>query len=440
MQTNLRNQSIHASLWALALPVMMSNVSVPLLGLVDTAILGHLSDSRYLAAVAMGSSLLVMVLWSFSFLRMGTTALIARHYNQAIEISGILQSALLLAVMVGGFLIATAPWLIHFMLELIGATADITSLAEEYLTIRFYFAPVTLLNYVIIGYFIGKGLTRINLVLLVSTNLLNGLLNYIFVYKLNWFSAGVAWGSNFAELFQLILGLFFIKGTIYGSIIQTKAWPNMRQRFKQFIHINIQLFIRTFLLLFAFAFFMAQGAQHSAALLSANAILINLLMFMSNALDGFAVASESMVGQSIANKKFNRLKPIIKASGLWALITAILFTVILALSSSSIFTLLTSQQNVLELLQLLSLWLIFLPLAGFSSYWLDGIYVGLASVTEMKNSLVFAVLCVFLPFTYLFAFWEYHGLWLAMYGLLIARAIWLLWQLPSQLLKYADKC
>ena len=185
---------------------------------------------------------------------------------------------------------------------------------------------------------------------------------------------------------------------------------------------------------------MAQGAQHSAALLSANAILINLLMFMSNALDGFAVASESMVGQSIANKKFNRLKPIIKASGLWALITAILFTVILALSSSSIFTLLTSQQNVLELLQLLSLWLIFLPLAGFSSYWLDGIYVGLASVTEMKNSLVFAVLCVFLPFTYLFAFWEYHGLWLAMYGLLIARAIWLLWQLPSQLLKYADKC
>lgn len=419
---------------------MMSNVSVPLLGLVDTAILGHLSDSRYLAAVAMGSSLLVMVLWSFSFLRMGTTALIARHYNQAIEVSGILQSALLLAVMVGGFLIATAPWLIHFMLELIGATADITSLAEEYLTIRFYFAPVTLLNYVIIGYFIGKGLTRINLVLLVSTNLLNGLLNYLFVYKLNWFSAGVAWGSNFAELFQLILGLFFIKGTIYGSIIQTKAWPNMRQRFKQFIHINIQLFIRTFLLLFAFAFFMAQGAQHSAALLSANAILINLLMFMSNALDGFAVASESMVGQSIANKKFNRLKPIIKASGLWALITAILFTVILALSSSSIFTLLTSQQNVLELLQLLSLWLIFLPLAGFSSYWLDGIYVGLASVTEMKNSLVFAVLCVFLPFTYLFAFWEYHGLWLAMYGLLIARAIWLLWQLPSQLLKYADKC
>ena len=226
---------------------MMSNVSVPLLGLVDTAILGHLSDSRYLAAVAMGSSLLVMVLWSFSFLRMGTTALIARHYNQAIEVSGILQSALLLAVMVGGFLIATAPWLIHFMLELIGATADITSLAEEYLTIRFYFAPVTLLNYVIIGYFIGKGLTRINLVLLVSTNLLNGLLNYLFVYKLNWFSAGVAWGSNFAELFQLILGLFFIKGTIYGSIIQTKAWPNMRQRFKQFIHINIQLFIRTFL-------------------------------------------------------------------------------------------------------------------------------------------------------------------------------------------------
>lgn len=438
MQSSVKTQSIHATLWALALPVMLSNISVPLLGLVDTAILGHLPDSRYLAAVAMGSSLLVMVMWSFSFLRMGTTALIASHYNQAVEVSGILQSALLFATVIGCLLIMIGPWLIELMVGLIGATPEISSLAIEYLNIRFYFAPVTLLNYVVIGYFIGKGLTRINLVLLVSTNLLNALLNYIFVYKLNGFSAGVAWGSNLAELFQIALGLFFIKNTIKQSIFQSKAWPNMRQRFKQFINLNFQLFIRTFLLLFAFAFFMAQGAQHSPVLLSANAILINLLMFMSNALDGFAAASESMVGQSIADKQYKRLKPIIKASGLWSLIAAIIFTLILAVTYDSIFALLTSQQDVITLLNTLSLWLIFLPLAGFASYWLDGIYIGMASASEMKNSVIFSLILIFLPLVYLFSFWEYHGLWLAMYGFLTARAIWLLYQLPSQMIKYAN--
>jgi len=373
-------------------------------------------------------------MWSFSFLRMGSTALIARYYNQPIEVSGILQSALLLAVIIGGVLMLLAPWLIEFMVHLVGAAPDITPLASEYLNIRFYFAPVTLLNYVVLGYFIGKGLTHINLVLLVSTNLLNGLLNYVFVYKLNWFSAGVAWGTNFAELFQLCLGLFFIK----EAIIQKQAWPSMRQRFKQFMNLNTQLFIRTFLLLFAFAFFMAQGAQHSAALLSANAILINLLMFMSNALDGFAVASESMVGQSLADKKTKRLKPIILASGLWSLITAIIFTIILAVAHDSIFSLLTSQADVLALLNVLAIWLIFLPMAGFASYWLDGIYIGLANAKQMKNSLVFAVILIFLPLSYVFSFWEFHGLWLAMYGFLISRAIWLMCKLPEIVHNFAN--
>jgi len=427
-------QSIHHSLWKLALPVILSNISVPLLGLVDTAILGHLPESHYLAAVAMGSSLLVMVMWSFSFLRMGTTALVAQNYKQSVEVSGILQSALLLAIVIGGSLMLTSSFLIDFMVSVVGAAENITPFAKEYLTIRFYFAPVTLLNYVLLGYFIGKGLTYINLILLVSTNLLNGLLNYIFVYKFNWFSAGVAWGSNFAELFQLCLSLFFIKETL----IQSQAWPLMCQRFQQFMAFNYQLFIRTFLLLFSFAFFMAQGAQHSAALLSANAILINLLMFMSNALDGFAVASESLVGQSIADKNTKRLKPIILASGFWSLVTAIILTIILAISHLSIFTLLTSQDEVLGLLELLSYWLIFLPIAGFASYWLDGIYIGLANAKEMKNSLIIATLFVFLPLVYLFDTWEYHGLWLAMYAFLLTRAIWLVCRLPHNLIKIAN--
>lgn len=427
MQSPEKIQSIHKDLWRLALPVILSNVSVPLLGLVDTAILGHLPNPQFLAAVAMGSSLLVMVMWSFAFLRMGTTALVAQNYKHPIEVSSALQSALLLAFFIGMGIMIIAPWLIDFMVTLVGANEDISQLAAEYLTIRLYFSPVTLINYVLLGYFIGKGLTRINLVLLVSTNLLNGLLNYMFVYKMHWFSTGVAWGSNFAELFQLCLGVFFIK----EKIIQPKAWKAMRLKFKLFMNLNIDLFIRTFLLLFAFAFFMAQGAQHSALLLSANAILINLLMFISNGLDGFAVASESLIGQSIADKNHKRFRPIIVASGLWSLISAMVFTLLLWAFHLPIFELLTNQKDVITLLETLQYWLIFLPIAGFASYWLDGIYIGLANGKEMRNSLLFSVILIFLPLSYLLSNWEFHGLWFAMYGFLLARAVWLIYKLPK---------
>lgn len=425
---------IHKDIWKLALPVMFSNVSVPLLGLIDTAILGHLPDSQYLAAVAMGSSLLVLVFWSFAFLRMGTTALIARNYQSNPDISTIMQSAWVLALCTGLVLIAIHPWLIQFMLSLVSGPEHIEQLAGTYLSIRFYFSPVTLLNYAMLGYFIGKGQTHITLILLVSTSILNAILNYIFVYEFNWNSEGVAWGTNIAELFQLTLAFAFVK----ESLIQKQHWPKLKQEFPKFLHLNSQLFIRTTLLLFAFAFFMAQGAKHSEVLLSANAILINLLLFVSNALDGFALASESLIGKAISDKNKKRLRPIIIASGQWSFISACLFSFALFLFYENIYQLLTSQGPVLEILHLLNWWLIFLPIIGFACFWLDGIYVGLAAVSEMKNSIIFALFFIFLPGVYVFSFWDMHGLWLAMYAFLLSRAIWQLFKLPASVQKFAN--
>jgi MATE family multidrug resistance protein len=406
---------------------MLSNVSVPLLGLVDTAILGHLPDNQYLAAVAMGSSLLVLVLWSFAFLRMGTTALIARNYRDTESITMTMHSAMALAIVIGITLMMISPLLIQLMLSLVSGPEPIEVLAHEYLSIRFYFSPITLMNYALLGYFIGKGLTHISLILLVSANTMNGLLNYLFVYQLDMFSSGVAWGTNFSELFQCLLGLYLINDPIFKKV----QWQNIQKQFRSFLSLNIQLFIRTALLLFAFAFFMAQGAKHSAVLLSANAIMINLLMFISNGLDGFALASESLIGKAIADKKTSRIKTVITASGQWSFISACLFSLILFLFTEEIFSLLTSQVPVLALLQELKFWLIFLPIVGFACYWLDGIYIGLAEVHEMKNSLIFALFFIFLPLVYLLQFMPVHGLWLAMYGFLFSRAFWLFSRLPT---------
>jgi len=405
---------------------MLSNVSVPLLGLVDTAILGHLDDSRYLAAVAMGTSLFTFVFWSFAFLRMGTTAMVSKHYQDACQLNGVLQSAVILAVSIGLVLIILAQPLIHLMLGLVNAVSDITPLSESYLSIRFCFAPISLLNYVALGYLIGLGRTRDTLVILVTTNITNGVLNYIFVYVFHLNSDGVAYASNIAETLQLLLAFFFIKPQLFNSA----SFDFAKSFFKGFLHLNVQLFIRTFFLLFTFAFFMSKGAQHSTALLSANAILMNLLMFISNALDGFAIASESLVGKALADKKIKRIKAIIIISGFWSLVFALFFTLILWVANNPIVHLLTSQQDVLNILDELRYWLICLPLAGFACYWLDGIFVGLAAGKAMRDSVLFSLFVLFLPLQYLLSDWPLHGLWLALFVFLIGRALWQLMVLP----------
>ena len=406
---------------------MLSNVSVPLLGLVDTAILGHLGDSRYLAAVAMGTSLFTFVFWSFAFLRMGTTAMVAKHYQQPLQLNGVLQSAVILAVAIGMGLILLAQPLISLMLNLVDAVADITPLSERYLSIRFYFAPVTLLNYVALGYLIGLGRTQATLVILVCTNILNGVLNYIFVYSFQLNSEGVAYASNIAESTQLLLALYFIKPHLFN----THSFAFAKSFFSGFLKLNIQLFIRTFFLLFAFAFFMSKGAQHSTALLSANAILINLLMFISNALDGFAIASESLVGKALADKNIKRIKRVISASGIWSFMFALGFSFALWIANGPIVNLLTSQEDVLGILDQLHYWLIFLPLAGFACYWLDGIFIGLAAGKAMRDSVLFALFVLFLPLQHFLDQWPIHGLWLALFAFLIGRAIWQLAVLPK---------
>ena len=406
---------------------MLSNVSVPLLGLVDTAILGHLDDSRYLAAVAMGTSLFTFVFWSFAFLRMGTTAMVAKHYQQPLQLNGVLQSAVILAVAIGMGLILLAQPLISLMLNLVDAVADITPLSERYLSIRFYFAPVTLLNYVALGYLIGLGRTQATLVILVCTNILNGVLNYIFVYSFQLNSEGVAYASNIAESTQLLLALYFIKPQLFN----THSFAFAKSFFSGFLKLNIQLFIRTFFLLFAFAFFMSKGAQHSTALLSANAILINLLMFISNALDGFAIASESLVGKALADKNIMRIKRVINASGIWSFMFALGFSFALWIANGPIVNLLTSQEDVLSILDQLHYWLIFLPLAGFACYWLDGIFIGLAAGKAMRDSVLFALFVLFLPLQHFLDQWPIHGLWLALFAFLIGRAIWQLAVLPK---------
>ena len=424
----------------LAWPIMLSNITIPLLSLVDTAVLGHLSEVSYLGGVALGGQVVTLLLWSFGFLRMGTTSLSAHatganlagrpqdrlHYDGSVE--RVLQNALLMAFFISLPLMLFAFLTLENIIGLIGGSETVQVLAVEYASIRLGATPAVLIQYVLIGWFIGRGETKVPLVLLIASNSLNALLDVILVFGYGLTSDGVAWATLCADYFAASLGLYWAYRTVTHEKKdrqQSFSWPSW-QELKPLISINHQLFVRTLCLLSVFIFFTAQGAQQGDLVLAVNAIMLTLLLLISNALDGFAHAAESLVGQSLGAKNFRQLRQSIWLTGTNALMIALIMVAGFAWQGESLLRLLTDQQDVLAMAKEYSPWLIWLPLIGFSSYWLDGIFIGMQASAQMRNAMLLAASMVFLPVWFLTQEWANHGLWFAFYAFLLARSFFML--------------
>lgn len=416
----------------LAWPIMLSNITVPLLGLVDTAVLGHLDDVVYLGAVALGSQVITLLLWSFGFLRMGTTSLSAHAtgvaQTQTDRTERILQNGLLMALMISVPLMILAFASIEHIIALIGGSAAVQELAAEYANIRLMGTPAVLIQYVVIGWFIGRGETKVPLILLIVSNSVNALLDVILVYGCGLNSDGVAWATLCADYCAASLGLYWAVRTINKIKAADRKpfhWPSW-QELKPLISINHQLFVRTLCLLSVFVFFTSQGAKQGDLILAVNAIMLTLLLLISNALDGFAHAAETLVGQSLGAKNFSQLRQSIWLTGMNALGIAMLMVLGFTWQGSNLLGLLTDQADVLAMAIEYSPWLIFLPLIGCSSYWLDGIFIGMQASAQMRNSMLLAALAIFLPVWFLTQGLGNHGLWLAFYAFLLARSLFML--------------
>lgn len=416
-------------IWALAWPIMLSNITVPLLGLVDTAILGHLDDAVHLGAVAVGSQLFILLFWSFSFLRMGTTALTARASGakqlQPTNDQRLRQLQLGLWLLLPLIpLVMALGWLLWpLALPLMTDNPAIQHGAQQYLSIRLWATPAVLGQYVLLGWFIGLGKTRIPLILLTVSNVINAALNYLFVFHFDMTADGVALGTVIAEYSALILGLSFAAQQGLRSLGMRPDWLQL----KPMLSINHHLFVRTLVLLSSFAFFTAQGAQQGELILAANAVLITLLLLIANALDGFAHAAEVLVGQSLGAHQPSEIRRAIRLTGINSLLMALLLSVLFWLAGEQLFRLLTDNPKLIPVLEQYRWFLFLLPLAGMPSYWLDGIFVGAGQSQTMRNAMIAAVVLVFYPLWWLFN----HiltladpnlGLWLAFYGLTLARA------------------
>ncbi|MDN3554567.1 MATE family efflux transporter [Halomonas maura] len=402
-------------IWALAWPIILSNITVPLLGLVDTAVVGHLPDSRYLAAVTLGATLFGFLYWGFGFLRMGTTGLtsqaVGREDDEAIR--HLLGQSLLLAGGIGGLLVLVGGPLVEFGLWLLDGSDQATALAADYARIRLLSAPAVLANYAILGWFLGQQNARVTLWLLVLTNGVNILLDLVFVVGLGMTSDGVAWATVIADYSALAFGLWLVSRqlrTLGGRFRRDRLWR--LAAYRELFQVNANLFVRTLGLLFAMAFFTSRGAAQGDTVLAANAVLLQFIMLTSYGLDGFAHAAEALTGRSVGRRRWDEFAATVRSAARFSLATAAGAALAFALGGEWLIALLTGLPEVRATAGHYLPWMVVMPLVAVWSYLLDGVFIGATAIREMRNS-IFAGLAIYLPVWWLTQGLGNHGLWLA---------------------------
>ncbi|MFC3283306.1 MATE family efflux transporter [Litchfieldella rifensis] len=411
-------------IWLLAWPIILSNVTVPLLGLVDTAVVGHLPDSRYLAAVTLGATLFSFLYWGFGFLRMGTTGLTSQAVGREndTEVRNLLGQSLLMAVVIGTLLILLSRPLIAIGLWLLDGSEIATQLAGEYARIRILSAPAVLANYTILGWFLGQQNSRVTLAILVLTNSVNIVLDLIFVIGLGMTSDGVAWATVIADYTALAFGLWLV-------VRQLKQLEGrfLRERilkvaaYGELFQVNAHLFTRTLGLLFAMAFFTAQGASLGDTVLAANAVLLQFIMLTSYALDGFAHAAEALTGRCVGRRQWDEFATAVGAATRFSLLTAGAAALVFALGGNALIALLTDLPEVRATAASYLPWMVAMPLIAVWSYLLDGVFIGATATREMRNS-IFVGLATYLPVWWLTLPLGNHGLWLAFTTFTLVRS------------------
>lgn len=416
---------MNRSILRLAIPNIISNITVPLLGLVDLGLMGHLNSEIYIGAIALGSVIFNFIYWGFGFLRMSTTGFTAQAIgkdNQT-EAFSVLIRALTVAVVTGLVLVALQKAIAWAGFGLIGGSEEVKLLAREYFLIRIWAAPAALSIFVLSGWFLGMQNARFPMIIAITTNATNILLSLFFVFVLDMKSNGVALGTALSQYAGLLLSVFFF----FHKYRHLAFGFNLKQhltisRLTEFFRVNTDIFIRSFCIILVFTFFTSESANTNDTILAVNSLLIQMLLFFSFFIDGFAFAGEALTGKFYGAKQKDQLLKVVRLLFLWGLGLALAFTVIYSVGMDYILRLLTSQKEVLTGARPYIIWVMFIPLTSFASYIWDGIFIGATASAAMRNTLLAATLFVFAPVYILVdPYWENHALWLAMILFMFAR-------------------
>ncbi|GLK63251.1 MATE family efflux transporter [Paracoccus kondratievae] len=418
----------HRRVLSIALPVVISNATVPILGAVDTGVIGQLGEAAPIGAVGLGAVILASIYWIFGFLRMGTSGLVAQAHGAGNEgeAGAHLLRALGIGIIAGLVFILLQGLLFAGAFRLAPASPEVEALARQYLGLRIWGAPATIALYAITGWLIATERTRSVLVLQLVMNGLNILLDLWFVLGLGWGVPGVAGATLIAEWSGLALGLWFARHAIRAAVRRSGLMA--RDRIEELVRVNGDILIRSVLLQGSFTTFMFMAAGRGDVTLAANQVLLQFLEIVAYGLDGFAFAAESLVGQAVGARRLDRLRQSVRVASGWGVAGAAILSLTFLLFGPAIIDLLTTSPEVRAEARHYLPWLIAAPVIGIASWMLDGVFIGATRTREMRNAMlvsvgVYAALVTLLP-----ALFGNHGLWAALMGLNALRGV-TMWRL-----------
>lgn len=422
----LSNKTMHRQVLWLAIPMVLSNITIPLLGLVDAAVIGHLEHAWYLGGVALGSTVISVTFWLLGFLRMSTTGLTAQAFgadNRA-GLARVWLQGMLMALGFAAMFLLLHRFIADGVFGFSSASAEVKLYAQQYFVIRAWSAPASLVNFVLLGWLLGTQNSRAPMWMVIITNVVNIVLDLLFVLGLGWKVQGVALASVIADYSGMGFGLwcvwrYWLQHQLPSPLALLRE---STQGLSRFVRLNRDIFLRSLCLQAAFSFMTFQGAAFGDQTVAANAVLMSFLMMISYGMDGFAYAMEAMVGKAIGAKSETQLKAAMIGSAFWSVIICLLLTLAFGWYGSALIRLITDISAVQQTAQVYLPWLVAMPLTSMWCFLLDGIFIGATKGREMRNSM-FAAACTFFVVFYGFAFWGNHALWLAMLSFMAMRGL-----------------
>lgn len=424
----------HRGVLAIAVPIMLSNVTEPLIGIVNTAVIGQLPGAYYIGAITVGALIFNFIYWGFGFLRLGTGGLTAQAVGRGdtAELVAVLMRSLIIAGIAGVAIILLAPLIGRLTFSLINGSEEVESHAATYFYIRVFSAPFALTSFCLIGWFVGQGRARVAFLIQIFLNLTNGALSLIFVLGLGMTSDGVALAALIAEISAALLGLFIAWRRLkeMGARFDGARVFDRAKLVRTFV-INRDIMIRTVSLVLVFAWFTARGAQAGDVIVSANAVLMHFFDFAAFLIDGFALATETLVGQAVGARDRSRFSRAISLTSIWVTLAGVFTAAVIWFGGPFFIDLMAANEDVRATARLYLFWVALTPLAGIACFQFDGIFIGATQTADMRNMMLLSMLITLIAWWPLERYFGNHGLWATMIVFFVARGVLFALRMPA---------
>jgi MATE family multidrug resistance protein len=422
------------SVLMIAVPIMLSNVSEPLIGVVNTAVIGQLPNPYYIGAIAVGALIFSFIFWGFGFLRLSTGGLSAQAVgagNDA-ELVAVLFRALLIAAVSGVALIMLSPLIREIAFNLIGGSPEVRRHGGTYFNYRIWSAPFAFINYCVMGWYIGQAKAKLTFLVQLFLNGGNMVLSVIFVLGLGMTSDGVGLAALLAEITASVLALSIAWNSVRGMAahIDRGLIFNTGQM-RRTLGMNGDVMIRTLCLVFAFTWFMARGARAGDVVLAANAVLLDLFNVAAYMIDGFAHASEALVGQSVGARNRQRFRTAVWLTSVWAVVAGAICMVVIWFAGPTLIDLVSVNPGVRQTARHYLAWAALAPLLGTVCFQFDGIFTGAMATKDMRNMMIVSLAIYLGVWSLLEPVYGNHGLWAALCIFFIARGLTFASRMPA---------